>query len=157
MSQKAEIQYVSQFCNYGSERDFRKKKKKKKPKDFDQGAAKVQKLHTISLDPVAILGIIAALVLFFALLFGGLSLHSMWREHVGLKEYMTQLKSENSNLRHQYSTSYNLDEIRTMADSIGLVPEEEAEVRYVRVTPPDREPEKGPFDDLKWFLKGLFE
>ena len=153
MSQKAEIQYVSQFCAYGS--DDTKKKKKKQPKDFDQRKKPV-KIHTITLDLVALCGILSALVLCAALIFGGLSLNSMWKEHVALKEYLVQLKADNSELRHKFSTSYKLEDIRTMADSIGLVPEEEIEVRYVRVTPAETEPKPGPFDDLKWFLKGLF-
>lgn len=153
VAQKAEIQYVSQFYDYGS--DKHKKKKKKVPKDFVPDKKPV-KIHTVTLDPVALCGILSAVVLCAALIFGGLSLNAQWREHVALKQYLVQLKTDNSALRHKFSLSYNIEDIRTMADTIGLVPEDEIEVRYVRVTPPEPKPRKDPFENLKWFLKGLF-
>lgn len=151
MAQKAEIQYVSQFFDYGSEN-----KPQKQPKKKPTQPKKEARLRKVSLDPVALLGIVSAVVLCAALIFGGLHLNAMWREHVALKDYLSQLKVENAELQHNFSVSFNLDEIKTMADSIGLVPESEVETRYVRITPPEPEPEPGFFDDLKWFLKGLF-
>ena len=152
MAQKAEIQYVSQFFDYGSDDKPQKKPKKKKP----FVPRRPEKIHKISLDPVALLGIVSAVVLCAALIFGGLHLNAMWKEHVALKDYLSQLKVENAELQHNFSVSFNLDEIKTMADSIGLVPESEVETRYVRITPPQPEPEPGFLDNLLWFFKGLF-
>ena len=149
MAQKAEIQYVSQFYDFGSDR----KKKKKQPRHLPK---KEVKIHVISIDPVALCGIFSALVLLAALVFGGIHLHFMWQDHVAVKDYLDQLKVQNAELQHSFSTGYNLDDVKTMADSYGLQPEDEMETRYVRVTPPKVEPEPTWFDDVKWFLKGLF-
>lgn len=148
VSQKAEIQYVSQFCGYGSDEPKKKKKKKveKKP----------QKIHVFHLDPVALCGIFSAVILAGALIFGGIHLHIMWKDHVAVKEYLGQLKTQNAKLQHDFSASYNLDDIKTMSDSLGLQPETDMETRYVRVTPPAPKPRRTWMDDVKWFFKGLF-
>ena len=152
MAHKAEIQYVSQFCDYGSKEESAKLPEKKKP----YVPRRPRKVHSVSLDPVALLGIVSAVVLCAALIFGGLHLNAMWKQHVALKDYLAQLKVENAELQHNFSVSFNLDDIKTMADSIGLVPESDVETRYVRITPPEPEPEEGFLDDLRWFFKGLF-
>ena len=149
MAQKTEIQYVSQFYDCGSDRS----RKKKQVRHFKK---KEQKLHVVSIDPVALCGILSAAVLCAALIFGGIHLHLMWRDHVEVRDYLDQLKTQNAELQHAYRESYNLDEIKTMADSFGLTPESEMETRYVRVTPPKPQPRKTWLDDAKWFFKGLF-
>ena len=151
MAQKTEIQYVSQFYDCGSDRERQKKKKQARLL-----RKKEQKIHVISIDPVALCGIFSAVVLLAALVFGGIHLHFMWRDHMAVKDYLSQLKVQNAELQHSFSISYNLDDIKTMADSFGLQPEEEMETRYVRVTAPKVPPEPTWLDNVKWFFKGLF-
>ena len=152
MAQKAEIQYVSQFSGCGSDD---KPKKKRREKEF-LPQQKEQKLHKVPVDLVALLGILSAVLLLCALIFGGFHLNRMWKEHTQMKEYLGQLKSRNATLQHEYNSTVKIDDVKTMADSIGLVPESESEVRYVRVTPPEPRPKETWKDDLQWFLDGLF-
>ena len=150
MAQKAEIQYVSQFYDYGESASQKKKRRKQEREE------KPVKIHTFHVDLVALCGILSALVLLSALIFGGLHLNGMWRQNRDMSRYLSQLKTDNAQLMHAYSGSYTLEDIRTMADTLGLVPESEMEVRYVRVTHPEPEPEPTYLDNVLWFLKGLF-
>ena len=150
MAQKAEIQYGSQFSGYGSDPA---PVKKKKPFVFKK---KEVKIHIFHIDPIAVLGIATAVVLCAAMIFGGFHLNRMWREHVQMKNYLAQLQEEHAALERKFVATFNMDEVKTMADSFGLVPETDMETRYIRVTPPEPKPKKGLFDDVKWFFKGLF-
>ena len=153
MQRKTEIQYVDQFYVYGSEALAAKKKQEKLVLPREQH----QKVHKIYIDPVALLGIVSALVLLTALIFGAVKLNTLWQEHHAMENYLSELRLENANLEHNYRISYDLEDIKTMASAIGLVPQEEVETRYVRVTMPAPKPKHTRMDDIKWFLNGLFE
>ena len=152
MTQKPEIQYVGQFYVYGSEAVAPKKKEVKEliPKE------KKEKLHRIYIDPLAIVGIVAAIGLLTALVMGGIRLTRMWEQRNYLESYVSHLSVDNATLHHNYRISYDLKEIEKMALDMGLVPESEVETRYVRVTVPAHKQEPTLWENIKWFFEGLF-
>ena len=56
----------------------------------------------------------------------------------------------------EYRSGYDLEEIRSAALSLGMIPAEEAQMRSFTVTMPVQEPEPTFLENLQWFLKGLF-
>ncbi len=153
MVQKPEIQYVGQFYVYGSEAVAPKAKKTVKellPKEHKQ------KLHKVYIDPVALIGIVAAVTLLAALVLGGIRLNSMWEEHDAVASYLSSQKLDNSTLEHNYRTNLNLDDIRAKAEAMGLVPQEDVKTVYIRVTMPEPKPQRTLWDDIQWFFQGLF-
>lgn len=152
MVNKPEIQYVGQFYVHGSEAPALKKAKKKEHAFL----AKPERVRKVYVDPVAFCGILVAAVMLVALVLGSLQLQQVWQEHAVMQEYLSQLKRENAALEHNYRISYDLDEIKKLSDTLGLVPIEEVETQHVRVTPPEPKPQRTWLDDVRWFFEGLF-
>lgn len=153
MVQKPEIQYVGQFYVYGSEAVAPKTKKAVReilPKEHKQ------KLHKVYIDPVALIGIAAAVTLLVALVMGGIRLNSMWNAHNEIRSYVSNLKLDHATLEHTYRTSLNLEDIQAKAQAMGLVPEADVQTVTVRVTMPEPKPETTLWDDIQWFFQGLF-
>ena len=87
---------------------------------------------------------------------GTLSLQSAWEELRIAQAYVYELESRNATLAAQYRSGYDLDEIRSAAAALGMIPVEEAQVVRLQVTVPEVQPEPTLLDDIVWFLEGLF-
>ena len=156
MIQKPEIQYIGQFYVYGSEaRQLEHKKQQRKPKT-KLPLARVRKVEKISVDPVALGGIVVAVVLLVAMAVGALQLRSDWIEYNQMSSYVSQLKQENAQLTRSYRAGYDLEEVRTRAAALGLVSESEAQTMIIAVTVPTAQPEPTFWEEVTGFLKGLF-
>lgn len=154
MAQKPEIQYVGQFYVHGSEAVAPRQKQKKTPRA--QTREKPRKIHRIYVDPVATVGILVAVVMLTVMVIGAIHLETMWEEHHAVNELVSELKRENAALEHNFRLSYDLEEIRKLAETLELVPISEAQVQEVRITPPVPKPERTWWDDVLWFFEGLF-
>ena len=153
MAQKPEIQYVGQFYVHGSAAVA--PKEKKTPRKF-LAKEKPKKLHRIYIDPVATCGVIVAVVMLVVMAIGAIHLEQIWEEHFAMKEYLSELKRENAALEHNFRLSYDLEEIEKLSQTLELVPVQEAAVKDVQVTVPVPEPEPTWWDEVLWFLRGLF-
>ena len=156
MSQKPKIQYVGQFYIHGSEArqlELQEKKKKKKSK---LPLERLRKIEVVYLDPVAIFGIVTALVMLTVMILGVLQIRDDWKEYRVMSNYVSRLNSENAELQADYRSQYDLEDIRIKAQALGMVPKSDLEVRTVYVTIPQPEPEMTWLEELQWFLSGLF-
>ena len=77
MAQKAEIQYVGQFYIYGSEAP-QPKPQPKKPK-LKRPKLHLERLQLIYVDPVAVCGVLMAIVMLSLLIVGAYRLRDRWR------------------------------------------------------------------------------
>lgn len=156
MIHKPEIQYIGQFYVYGSEaRQLEHKKQQRKPKT-KLPLARVRKVEKISVDPVALGGIVVAVVLLVVMAVGALQLRSDWIEYNQMSSYVSQLKEENAQLTRTYRAGYDLEEVRKRATALGLVSESEAQTMIIAVTVPTAQPEPTFWEEVTGFLKGLF-
>ncbi len=157
MIQKPEIQYVGQFYVHGSEaRALEPRKQQKKPKTR-LPLARLEKIETITIDPVAIASIAVAVVMLIAMVLGLVRLYSDWTEYERMSDYVSELKKENADLAREYRDSYDLEDVRSKALGMGLVPADQVQTRTVYVTMPEPEPETTWFEELVWFWNGLWE
>ena len=156
MAQKPDIQYVTQFYSYGSEakvlelKPVRKKQKTALPK-----AAPQQKI-LIQVDPVAWVGIAVALVMVVLLTVSVQSYLNACAEYELMTEHVITLQNTNLTDTQKYKESYNLDEVREKALALGMIPIEEAEVIIITPVIPEPEAEPGVWENISWFMKGLF-
>lgn len=156
MAQKPDIQYVTQFYSYGSEakvlelKPVREKQKTALPK-----AAPQQKI-LIQVDPVAWVGIAVALVMVVLLTVSVQSYLNACAEYELMTEHVITLQNTNLTDTQKYEESYNLDEVREKALALGMIPIEEAEEIIITPVIPEPEAEPGIWENISWFMKGLF-
>ena len=154
MSQKPKIQYVGQFYIHGSEARQLELQEKKKAKS-KLPLERLRKMEVIYLDPVAIFGIVTALVMLTVMILGVLQIRDDWQEYRVMSNYVSRLNSENAEMWAGYRSQYDLEDIRVKAQAMGMVPKSELEVRTVYVTIPQPEPEMTWLEEIQWFLSGL--
>ncbi len=156
MSQKPKIQYVGQFYIHGSEARQLELQEKKKQAKSKLPLERLRKIEVVYLDPVAIFGIVTALVMLTVMILGVLQIRDDWKEYRVMSNYVSRLNSENAELQADYRSQYDLEDIRVKAQALGMVPKSELEVRTVYVTIPQPEPEMTWLEEIQWFLSGLF-
>ena len=156
MNQKPKIQYVGQFYIHGSEARQLELQEKKKHAKSKLPLERLRKVEVIYLDPVAFFGIVTALVLLAVMTVGVLQIRDDWKDYQTMSNYVSQLNSENAELKADYRSQYDLEDIRVKAEALGMVPKSQLEVRTVYVTIPQPEPERTWLEEIQWFLSGLF-
>ena len=156
MSQKPKIQYVGQFYIHGSEARQLELEAKRKQAKSKLPLERLRSVREINLDPVAIGGILVSLVLLAVMIVGALQLKTDWANYRVMDSYVSRLSSQNAKLTEEYRSQYDLDDIRSKAQALGMVPREELQTRSVYVTVPQPEPEPTWWENLQWFLEGLF-
>ena len=156
MSQKPKIQYVGQFYIHGSEARQLELQEKKKQAKSKLPLERLRKIEVVYLDPVAIFGIVTALVMLTVMILGVLQIRDDWKEYRVMSNYVSRLNSENAQMQADYRSQYDLEDIRVKAQAMGMVPKSELEVRTVYVTIPQPEPEMTWLEEIQWFLSGLF-
>ena len=156
MNQKPKIQYVGQFYIHGSEARQLELQEKKKHAKSKLPLERLRKVEVIYLDPVAIFGIVTALVLLAVMTVGVLQIRDDWKDYQTMSNYVSRLNSENPELKADYRSQYDLEDIRVKAEALGMVPKSQLEVRTVYVTIPQPEPERTWLEEIQWFLSGLF-
>ena len=156
MSQKPKIQYVGQFYIHGSEARQLELQEKKKQAKSKLPLERLRKIEVVYLDPVAIFGIVTALVMLTVMILGVLQIRDDWEEYRVMSNYVSRLNSENAELQADYRSQYDLEDIRIKAQALGMVPKSDLEVRTVYVTIPEPESEMTWLEEVQWFLSGLF-
>lgn len=154
MAQKTEIQYVGQFYVYGSEAPKQEPKPKKPRVKLPE--LHLERLKKVYIDPIALGGVVVALVMLCLLITGAFHLRDTRMAYDSMKAKLVELKRENAQLSHTYHTSYNLEDIRNKAERIGMVEAENAECFTVFFSLPKEEEEPTAWDDFLWLLSGLF-
>lgn len=156
MTRKPEIQYVGQFYIHGSEaRVLAPEKEQKKPRT-SLPLQYLEKIEKIYIDPVALVSMAVAVFMLVVMILGVVQMQNAWTEHDSMARKLETLQTENIQLKQQYRSSYDLDDIREKAVALGMVPVSEAQTITVMVTHPQPEAERTLWDDVTWFFSGLF-
>ena len=156
MNQKPKIQYVGQFYVHGSEARKLQLQEETKQAKTRLPLARIQAIEKIYVDPVALAGIAVAVLMLVTMVLGAIQLKKDWDQYEQVSAYVSELKRENARMSHIYRASYDLEDIRTKAVSMGLVPKSELQTMSVTVTLPVPEAEPTRLEEIKFFLEGLF-
>ena len=156
MNQKPKIQYVGQFYVHGSEARKLQLEQEKRQAKTKLPLAKIQAIEKIYVDPVALAGIAVAVLMLVTMVLGAIQLKRDWDQYEQVAAYVSELKKENARMSHLYRSSYDLEDIKTKAVSMGLVPKNELQTMSVTVTLPEPEVEPTRMEEIKFFLEGLF-
>ena len=156
MIQKPKIQYVGQFYVYGSEAQKLETGKQRRKARTRLPLARLEQVDKVCLDPVALTAIVVAVVMLVVMGIGLVQLYYDWTEYQAMSTYVSKLNQENAVLTREYREGYDLEEIRTKAEGLGLVPESQVPVMVIQVTVPQPAPEPTWLDNLMAFFQGLF-
>ena len=92
---------------------------------------KKRKVQRIYVDPVAITGIVVAVVMLIVMLVGLVQFGAAHSRQVELENYVASLQRRNAILEETYYNGFDLEEIRSIALARGMIPVEQAQVLYV--------------------------
>ncbi len=164
MARKPDIQYIRQFYVPGSEAqviEFKpaqpaQKTQPANPQPTTQTQCQPHKKQKQEVDVVAVCGSFLLIVTLVLMLAGMFQLHAATRENRKMEEYVLALKNERAVLQRDYESGYDLNQIQEMAKSLGMVPKEQVQTFTINPVVPQPEPEPSWWENLCWFMKGLF-
>ena len=156
MVQKPDIQYVTQFYSYGSEAKVLELKPQKKKKKFTLPKVAPQQKINIYIDPVAWAAVAIAVVMVILMAVSVNGYLNACEEYEVMTGYVIGLQNTNVEKQQEYVTMYDLADIEEKALALGMIPMEEAEVFTFTPVYPEPEAEPGRWENITWFLKGLF-
>ena len=154
MARQTEVRYISYYM-VGSAAcqvepfDYRKKEVKL-PKQ------RKKKKIVLYVDPMAVLGIAVAFVMFVLMIAGIVRLGVMTHKAEVMGNYAATLQEQNTELRKTYEAGFDLEEIRQIAEARGMVPVAQAQQVQVRLRVPQQVEEPTAWESFLTFLTGLF-
>ncbi len=156
MALQPTIQYVSFYVDGSTA-------KKIERKVMPQAAAPTPKYRKVKrrvvrIDPVAIVGILASVIMLIAMIAGINRYQDCVLQQQQMSQYIQDLQKENIQLDQTYKEGYDLEEIREIAEAIGMVPSDQVEHITIDVQVPEKpvEPEPSFWEEVGTFLAGLF-
>ena len=154
MAIQPEVRYINQYVSgtmaYQPERKPSRKYTATLPKP------RKKKQEMILVDPVAVVGIAVAVVLMVALLVGAVQLYGTLQETVNLRNYVALLQEENAQLRNTYAAGYDLEEIRDIAQTMGMIPKASAPHLQIQVTVPEAPVQPSAWESFWQFFMEMF-
>ena len=156
MAPKPEIQYIGQFYIHGSEAKAVEALPEEKRSDYRLPLYRFEKLQKIHVDPLAICSIVMAAVLMVCMVAGTIMVQNAWQELEAAQQYVYDLEAVHRQRVVEFQASYDLEHIRAVAETMGLIPIAEAQTMAITVTIPEPEAEPTLWDDIQWFMEGLF-
>lgn len=128
MARKAAIQYVSFYSAGSAAHQIDLKPVTKQAK---LPAPRRAKRKVVYVDPVAIAGIVVAVVMLIVMLAGLVQFSAAHSRQMELENYVLSLQQRNETLEETYYNGFDPDEIRSIALARGMIPAEHAQVIYV--------------------------
>ena len=156
MNQKPKIQYVGQFYVHGSEARQLQLQEEKRQARTKLPLARIQRIEKVYVDPVALVGIVVAVVMLVTMVLGAVQIKRDWDQYERVSAYVSELKRENARLSHAYRLSYDLEDIKSKALAMGMVSKNELQTATVEVTVPEVPRELTRTEEVRLFLEGLF-
>ena len=157
MAQKLRIEYV-QFYTDGSAA----KKVDVKPveqKEFDPivfAPPVPYKRKKVFIDPVAILGMLVAICMFFTITVGIIELRNAQIERYQMEQYVLHLSEIHTQRQEAFRAAYDMEEVDRTARALGMVPASEVSHKTIDMTLPVVEAEPTLLESAGTFLAGLF-
>ena len=158
MARKPDIQYVGQFYIPGSEARQPELKPIFQPSRIKTPKFLQKEKVEILVDPVALASTVVAVVLLIMMVVSCFQYVGAVRAYEAMEDRLVELRDENARLNHDYHTSddYDLEYVEKTALALGLMSADEVQHMSIHVTPNQPEPEPSLWDDIQWFLDGLF-
>ena len=104
----------------------------------------------------ALSGIVAALVLSVLLIVGLVQMNQAQQEAQMYEQYVVSLQQENTQLQNTYTSGYDLEEVQSIAQAMGMVPAEQVTHLQIQGKEPEVVQELSAWENFWAFLVGMF-
>ena len=158
MARKPDIQYVGQFYTHGSEARQPALKPQLKPAALKAPKFLRQEKVEVQVDPVALASTVVAVAMLILMVVSCFQYVGAVRAYEEMESYVVELQDTNARLNHDYYTSehFDLEYVEKTALALGMVPAEQVQTVQIQVAVPQPEAEPTFWDDVRWFVEGLF-
>ena len=154
MAYQPEIRYINQYVSGTMAYQPERKPSRKYTATLPKPRKKKQEL--ILVDPVAVVCIFVAAVLMVMLLVGAVQLYQTQQETAQLRHYVAMLQEQNTQLQDTYTSGFDPEEIRDIAQTMGMIPKEAATHLQVQVTVPEAPVEPTAWESFWQFFMEMF-
>ena len=157
MPMQPDIQYVP-FC-YVDGSTARKVQRQPVKKTAAAPARKPRraKRKVIAVDPVAICGIVVAVVMMVMMLTAYAQYNACQDRNRQMQDYLSSLQLENAQLQQDFDSQIDIEYIEEVAGALGMVPSSDADQIQIEVQLPQApEQEMTLWQSITTFLSGLF-
>ena len=155
MARKPDIQYIDKFYVHGSEARVLELKPQKKKARTVLPSFYPQKETVVRVDALSLCAIAVAVTMIVLMVVGCFQLKASYERYEVMSNYVISLQNENVKLQEQYYAGFDPVDIQWKAQSLGMIPAEEAATMTMTITMPVEEPVPTMWEDVVWFLKGL--
>ena len=156
MIRNPDIEYIDKFYVHGSEAKIIEfAPNKRTPKTTLPKPLREKKI-CIEVDPIALCGLVVAVVMLFVMAVGMVDFRAACRDNQAAAEHLQELRDENVMLQYTYHTSYDITEVEETAKVLGMVPVSEIPVVTLSVNVPEAKEAYTPWGDFLWSLSCLF-
>ena len=154
MVRNPNIEYIDRFYVHGSEAkviEFAPKQPKTTlPKPVRE------KKTCIEVDPLALCGIVVAVVMILVMGIGLVDFKAAVEENRAVEAYLEELRNEHIMLEYEYHASYDPAVVEETAQALGMIRADKAPVVAITVTVPKQTQEYTWWGDFLWSLSCLF-
>ena len=144
MARQPDIQYVRFYTDGSAARkiELQPEKKKNKVTLPQRPRVRKEKKMVIHVDPISMFAVLVAGVMLIAMVVGMMQLGSINADADTMENYVAELQSENTQLRAEYESGYDLQDVEQKALEMGLVPIDQVEHVTIELpeTPVEEEP-----------------
>lgn len=156
MAMQPDIQYVP-FCYVDGSAARKVQRQPVKKAAASAPKQRRAKRKVIAVDPVAIGGIVIAVVMLFMLLAGFSEYTAMQEKTLRMRDYVTSLELENAQLQQTLDSNIDMDYVEEVANAMGMVPADDANQIQIQVQLPTQETTQLTlWESITTFLAGLF-
>ena len=154
MASQTEVRYINAYVSGSAAYMAQPKPVRKKTAVMPRFRAR--KELVIAVDPVAIFGIVVAVAMVVMLLTGFMTLSQVNQEARQMESYVATLQEQNVTLQDTYDSGYELEQIRQIALTMGMVSVDQVPHITMEVSVPEEEAEPTAWENFCTFLTGLF-
>ena len=131
MARKPDIQYVRYYTDGSAARQLEVHAPQKNKTTYTR--TRKQQGYVIYVDPLAVCGILLAVVMLISMLVGSLQLVMARQQLSDTQAYVTTLHQVNQRLQKTYDESYDLAEVEKSALAIGMIPVSQTQTISIEV------------------------
>ncbi len=156
MANKPDVRYINRYvAGSAAPKLVPQTTPQKKPR-LPKPRTRAKQELLLRIDPVAIAGIVVAVVLLVLMIVGVSRLNTRQAELSANTQYLENLQAENVELEELYKAGYDLEEIERIALALGMVPKDTLVHEKIQVTTPAPVEEPSRWENFWNFVAGLF-